>query len=447
MIEKKFTIAGAGLVGSLFALYLAKKGHHVDVFERRKDMRSEAIVAGKSINLSLSTRGWKALAGVGIEKEVMKMAIPMYKRVMHALNGTLSHQAYGNDGEAIYSVSRAGLNVLLMDLAEREEKVNFHFNEKCVDVNLKEASATFENHITTVLSEIKADHIVGADGIYSAVRKQMQGQARFNYEQRYIEHGYKELHIPANADGSHKLEVNALHIWPRGSYMLIALPNLDGSFTCTLFFPFEGEYSFDSLNNDEAILSFFKDVFPDTETLIPNLLQDFKENPTASLGIIRCFPWTVTDKVMLIGDASHATVPFYGQGMNSGFEDCTIFNELMEEHGDDWEACFKAYEIARKENGDAIQDLSIHNFIVMRDKTADPKFLLQKKIEKHFSTKYPNKWLPLYSMVTFSNIPYAKAWFLGQKQEVMMQEIVNLPGIEEKWDSVEIENRMLKMID
>jgi len=447
MLEKKFTIAGAGLVGSLFALYLAKKGHQVDVFERRKDMRSETIVAGKSINLSLSTRGWKALAGVGIEKEVKKMAIPMFKRVMHGLDGTLSHQAYGNEGEAIYSVSRAGLNVLLMDLAEREDNVNFHFNEKCVNVNLKEASATFENHLTKVVSEIKADHIVGADGIYSAVRKQMQGQARFNYEQRYIEHGYKELHIPANADGSHKLEVNALHIWPRGSYMLIALPNLDGSFTCTLFFPFEGEYSFDSLNNDEAILSFFKDVFPDTETLIPNLLQDFKENPTASLGIIRCFPWTVTDKVMLIGDASHATVPFYGQGMNSGFEDCSIFNELMEEHGDDWEACFKAYEIARKENGDAIQDLSIHNFIVMRDKTADPKFLLQKKIEKHFSTKYPNKWLPLYSMVTFSNIPYAKAWSLGQKQEVMMQEIVNLPGIEEKWNSVEIENRMLKMID
>ena len=447
MLEKKFTIAGAGLVGSLFALYLAKKGHQVDVFERRKDMRSETIVAGKSINLSLSTRGWKALAGVGIEKEVKKMAIPMFKRVMHGLDGTLSHQAYGNEGEAIYSVSRAGLNVLLMDLAEREDNVNFHFNEKCVNVNLKEASATFENHLTKVVSEIKADHIVGADGIYSAVRKQMQGQARFNYEQRYIEHGYKELHIPANADGSHKLEVNALHIWPRGSYMLIALPNLDGSFTCTLFFPFEGEYSFDSLNNDEAILSFFKDVFPDTETLIPNLLQDFKENPTASLGIIRCFPWTVTDKVMLIGDASHATVPFYGQGMNSGFEDCTIFNELMEEHDDDWEACFKAYEIARKENGDAIQDLSIHNFIVMRDKTADPKFLLQKKIEKHFSTKYPNKWLPLYSMVTFSNIPYAKAWSLGQKQEVMMQEIVNLPGIEEKWNSIEIENRMLKMID
>jgi kynurenine 3-monooxygenase len=446
MMEKKFTIAGAGLVGSLFAIYLAKKGHKVEVFERRKDMRTETIGAGKSINLALSDRGWKALAGVGVDKEVREMAIPMYKRVMHGLDGTLTDQAYGNDGEAIYSVSRGGLNALLMDLAEREDKVNLHFDQKCVDVNLKEAKATFEHCHTKDLIEVAADHVVGADGIYSAVRTQMQRQDRFNYEQRYIDHGYKELIIPANTDGTHQLEMNALHIWPRGTYMLIALPNLDGSFTCTLFFPFEGKYSFDSLKNDEAILSFFKEVFPDAVPLMPTLLEDFKENPTSSLGIIRCFPWTVDDKVMLIGDSSHATVPFYGQGMNSGFEDCSVFNELMEEHGDDWEACFKAYEIARKENGDAIQDLSLHNFVVMRDKTSDPKFLLQKKIEKHFSSKHPDKWLPLYSMVTFSDIPYAEAWRLGQKQEAMMQEIISMTDIESKWGSKEVEERMLEMI-
>ena len=446
MIEKKFTLAGAGLVGSLFAIYLAKKGHRVDVFERRKDMRTESIGVGKSINLALSNRGWKALAGVGIDDEVKQMAIPMYKRVMHALDGTLTDQAYGKDGEAIYSVSRGGLNALLMDIAEREDKVNIHFNKKCVGVNLKEASSTFEDAITKEITRVEADHVVGADGIYSAVRTQMQRQDRFNYEQRYIEHGYKELVIPANEDGTHQLEMNALHIWPRGTYMLIALPNLDGSFTCTLFFPFKGKYSFDSLTDDASILSFFKEVFPDAVSLMPTLLQDFKGNPTSSLGIIRCFPWTVDDKVMLIGDASHATVPFYGQGMNSGFEDCSVFNELMEKYGDDWEACFKAYELARKENGDAIQDLSIHNFMVMRDKTADPKFLLQKKIEKHFSTKHPDKWLPLYSMVTFSDIPYAEAWRLGQKQEAMMEAIVALPDIESKWDSKEIEERMLEMI-
>ena len=446
MIEKKFTLAGAGLVGSLFAIYLAKKGHRVDIFERRKDMRIETIGVAKSINLALSNRGWKALAGVGIDDEVKQMAIPMYKRVMHALDGTLTDQPYGKDGEAIYSVSRGGLNALLMDLAEREEKVNFHFNQKCVDVDLKKASSVFEHTITKEITNIEADHVVGADGIYSAVRSQMQRQDRFNYEQRYIEHGYIELVIPANEDGTHQLEMNALHIWPRGTYMLIALPNLDGSFTCTLFFPFKGEYSFDSLTDNQSILNFFNEVFPDAVPLMPSLLQDFKENPTSSLAIIRCFPWTVDDKVMLIGDASHATVPFYGQGMNSGFEDCSVFNDLMEEHGDDWDACFKAYEIARKENGDAIQDLSIHNFMVMRDKTADPKFLLQKKIEKHFSTKYPDKWLPLYSMVTFSDIPYSKAWQLGQKQESMMQEILSIPDIESKWDSLEVEERMLEMI-
>ena len=446
MLEKKFTVAGAGLVGSLVSLYLAKKGHRVDVYERRKDMRKEVIGAGKSINLALSNRGWKALAGVGIDEDVKKMAIPMHKRVMHALDGTLTDQPYGNDGEAIYSVSRGGLNALLMDLAEREDKVTLHFDEKCTDVNLTETKATFENSITKEITEISSDHIVGADGFYSAVRSKMQRQDRFNYEQRYIEHGYKELVIPANADGSHKLEVNALHIWPRGTYMLIALPNLDGSFTCTLFFPFEGKYSFNSLKTDSQIKDFFIEMFPDAVPLMPTLLTDFKENPTSSLGIIRCFPWTLEDKVMLIGDASHATVPFYGQGMNSGFEDCSIFGELMEEHGDDWKACFKAYEIARKDNGDAIQDLSLHNFIVMRDKTADPKFLLQKKIEKHFSSKYPDKWLPLYSMVTFSDIPYSDAWKLGQKQEDMMQEILKMPNIESKWDSLEVEERMLKMI-
>ena len=446
MIEKKFTLAGAGLVGSLLAIYLAKKGRRVDVFERRKDMRLETIGAGRSINLSLSNRGWKALAGVGIDDEVRQMAIPMYKRVMHALDGSLTDQAYGKDGEAIYSVSRGGLNALLMDLAEQEDKVNIHFNKKCIDVNLKEASSTFEDVFTKEVTKVEADHLVGADGVYSAVRTQMQRQDRFNYEQRYIEHGYKELVIPANEDGTHQLEMNALHIWPRGTYMLIALPNLDGSFTCTLFFPFKGRYSFESLKDDAAILSFFKEVFPDAVSLMPTLLQDFKENPTSSLGIIRCFPWTVDDKVMLIGDASHATVPFYGQGMNSGFEDCSVFNDLMEQYGDDWKACFKAYELARKENGDAIQDLSLHNFIVMRDKTADPKFLLQKKIEKHFSIKYPDKWLPLYSMVTFSDIPYSKAWSLGKKQETMMQAILALPNIESNWDSKEVEERILEMI-
>jgi kynurenine 3-monooxygenase len=447
MKEKNICIAGAGLVGSLLSIYLAKKGHKVDVYERREDRRSVDVIGGRSINLALSTRGWKALDAVGIADEVRKTAIPMYKRVMHATDGTLTEQNYGKQGEAIYSVSRGGLNELLMNLAEKESNVRFHFNQKCTNVDLDKAIAKFKHSHTDQVEEVKSDLIIGADGFFSSVRSQMQRQDRFNYEQRYIPHGYKELEIPANDDGSHKLETEALHIWPRGNYMLIALPNLDGSFTCTLFFPFEGEYSFDSLKTDADILKFFNMVFPDIVPLIPDLLKEYHENKTSSLGIIRCFPWVYEDKVMLIGDSSHATVPFYGQGMNSGFEDCYEFNKIMDQYGDDWLSCLKTYQDQRKPNGDAVQDLSLHNFIVMRDKTADPKFLLQKKIEHHFSTLHPNKWLPLYSMVTFSDFAYIDAWNEGLKQEELMKQVMAIDNIEQKWDSKEIEEFMLSLLN
>ena len=387
-MRKKVTIAGAGLVGSLEAIYLAKRGFQVEVYERRPDMRKVELSAGRSINLALSARGWNALKAVGVDQDVEKMAIPMYKRVMHAVDGSLTDQQYGQDGEAIYSVSRGGLNQLLMNLAGEQENVNMHFNYKCVDVDLKSASATFE-HNDGNQKNVDAEMIIGADGAYSVIRSKMIKQDRFQYSQHYIEHGYKELTIPANSDGTHKLEVNALHIWPRGSYMLIALPNMDGSFTCTLFFPYEGEYSFNSLQSEQQVYDFFKEVFPDTLDLIPNLVEEYFQNPTSSLAIMRCNPWTVDDKVLLIGDAAHATVPFYGQGMNAGFEGCFVLDQLMQKHGEDWQACFDEYSKIRKPDGDGVQDLSMHNFIVMRDKTADPKFLLQKKIELHFSKKYP----------------------------------------------------------
>lgn len=445
-MSKKVTIAGAGLVGSLEAIYLAKRGFEVEVFERRPDMRKVELVAGRSINLALSVRGWNALKKVGIDADVGKMAIPMYKRVMHAVDGTLTDQAYGQDGEAIYSVSRGGLNQLLMTLAGEQNNVNLHFDYRCIDVDLKTAEATFEDKGGN-RKTIDADMIIGADGAYSVIRSKMVKQDRFQYSQHYIEHGYKELTIPANPDGSHKLEVNALHIWPRGNYMLIALPNMDGSFTCTLFFPFEGEHSFDNLKTEEQVHSFFKDVFPDTLDLIPNLVEEYFGNPTSSLAIMRCDPWTVDDKVLLIGDAAHATVPFYGQGMNAGFEGCFVLDELMDKHGEDFLSCFKEYSKIRKPDGDGVQDLSLHNFIVMRDKTADPQFLLQKKIELRFSKKYPKKWLPLYSMVSFSNIRYSEAWKIGQHQEELMKEIMSIPNIENIWDSEEVEEKMLSLID
>ena len=444
-MRKKVTIAGAGLVGSLEAIYLAKRGFQVEVYERRQDIRKVELSAGRSINLALSARGWNALKAVGVDQDVEKMAIPMYKRVMHAVDGSLTDQQYGQDGEAIYSVSRGGLNQLLMNLAGEQENVNMHFNYKCVDVDLKSASATFE-HNDGNQKNVDADMIIGADGAYSVIRSKMIKQDRFQYSQHYIEHGYKELTIPANSDGTHKLEVNALHIWPRGSYMLIALPNMDGSFTCTLFFPYEGDYSFNSLQTEQQVYDFFKEVFPDTLDLIPNLVEEYFQNPTSSLAIMRCNPWTVDDKVLLIGDAAHATVPFYGQGMNAGFEGCFVLDQLMQKHGEDWQACFDEYSKIRKPDGDGVQDLSMHNFIVMRDKTADPKFLLQKKIELHFSKKYPDKWLPLYSMVSFSTIRYSEAWEIGQKQEKLMQKVMDIPNIEGKWESDEVEQLMLSLI-
>ena len=445
-MSKKITIVGAGLVGSLEAIYMAKRGHNVSVYERRSDMRKAELVAGRSINLALSTRGWTALKKVGIDDEVRKMAIPMPKRIMHAQDGTLSEQPYGQDGEAIYSVSRGGLNVLLMNLAEQEKNIDLYFNHKLVSTDLNKAQSVFEDEKGKE-QIVYADVLIGADGTYSTVRNHMMRQDRFQFSQHYIEHGYKELTIPANPDGSHQIETNALHIWPRGNYMLIALPNMDGSYTCTLFFPFEGEYSFESLKTHKQVEDFFNDVFPDIVPLIPNLVEDYFNNPTSSLSIMRCYPWTVSDKVLLIGDSAHATVPFYGQGMNAGFEGCYVLDKLMEKHGDDWKACFDEYSKYRKPDGDGVQDLSMHNFVVMRDKTADPQFLLQKKIELKFSKKYPEKWLPLYSMVSFSNIRYSDAWKIGQQQEAIMQKIMSIPNIEGIWDSESVEQKMLALID
>jgi len=443
-MKKDIIIVGAGLVGSLCALYLTKRGHKVSIFERRKDLRSEIITAGKSINLALSNRGWTALKKVGVHKQVMDIAIPMDKRIMHDKNGNLTEQPYGNEGEAIYSVSRAELNVLMMKLAEKNGAI-LHFNEKCVDANLEEAKAIFENTHTTKKQTISADVLIGADGAFSAVRKQMVSQHMHYYTYNEIEHDYKELHIPAGKNGTFLLDKNALHIWPRGEFMLIALANLNGSFTCTLFAPKKGDKSFEGLNSKLEVESYFRTIFPDFLYLVPDLYQQWITNPTSSLGIIKTYPWHINDTSLLIGDAAHATVPFYGQGMNAGLEDCRMLDELLDKHGDDLKSCFSEYSETRKPNGDGLQDLSMHNFIVMRDKTADPKFLLQKEIEKKFTNLYPDKWIPLYSMVSFTNTPYSEAWEIGMKQEKLMQSIMSIPNIEEIWESDEIMQKMFKL--
>ena len=447
-MKKSVTIVGAGLVGSLLSIYLSKRGYKVNVFERRADMRLETMSAGRSINLALSDRGWRGLEGVGIAEDIKKISIPMYGRFIHHKDGTNAYQPYGKDNQAIYSVSRADINMKLMDLAEQQENVNIQFNKKCTLINRKDLAITFEDNLTKETSNSSADLLFGADGAFASSRLSIQLQSdRFEYNQHYIDCGYKELIIPAGINGEFLLDKNALHIWPRGSFMMIALPNPDGNFTCTLFLPFEGEKSFSNLKTDKQVEEFFKSEFSDAFTLMPTLISDFKTNATASLVTVKCAPWVFDNKIGLIGDAAHAIVPFYGQGMNCGFEDCVVLNELIEKHNDDWDIIFPEYEQLRKPDGDAIADLAIANFVEMRDKTADPKFILQKKIEAKFSQHYPDKWIPLYSMVTYSpHIRYSTALKEGQKQQKIMDEIMAFNNIESIWESDEIESEILKRI-
>lgn len=430
---KNIAIVGAGLVGSLLAIYLAKRGYNISVFERRRDMRSGNAEAGRSINLALSNRGIRALEEVGLASELKKVAIPMHGRMMHDPKGNLSFLPYGRKGQFINSISRSDLNVVLITEAEKQG-AKFFFDHRCTNIDLEKTQLTFAPHQQTKALDL----IIGADGAFSAVRWAMQITDRFNFSQQYIEHGYKELEIPANAGKS--LERNALHIWPRESYMMIALPNPDGSFTCTLFFPFEGSPSFSTLKTNDDILKFFQEVFPDAIKLIPGLLKDFTANPTSSLVTIKCFHW-VKNKTFLIGDAAHGIVPFYGQGMNAGFEDCRILNELLETNKDDWETTLPEFERVRKPDTDAIAQLALDNFIEMRDLVGDTDFLLRKKIEAKLHALYPDKWIPLYSMVTFyDNIRYSEAMATGLRQKKIMDEVMGMPGVEVNWEGLDFKS-------
>jgi kynurenine 3-monooxygenase len=438
---KKTTIIGGGLVGSLLAAYLGKRGQQVDVYEGRSDMRLDSASAGRSINLACSTRGWKALDQIGVGDRIREAALPMYGRMMHSPTGELTYQPYGEDGQAIYSISRGGLNKVLMSFAEEQGHVNFHFNQKCTGVDLNKPSASFKDDNTNTESLEESDLIFGADGAFSAVRATMQRQKHFDYSQTFISHDYKELSIPA-VNGDFCMEKNALHIWPRGSHMLIALPNPDGSFTCTLFLPYEGENSFEQLNSDEEILNFFKTTFPDALEKMPTFLEEFKSNPTPPLAIIKCYPWAHNGKVSLIGDASHAIVPFYGQGMNSGFEDVSVLNELIDKFGEDWESILDEFQKERKPNGDAIADLALKNFIEMRDLVGQDNFLIRKKLEKAVYALYPDKFVPQYTMVSFSNIPYSEAVRLGNEQDEVLDELMKIENIENVIENGELESKL-----
>jgi kynurenine 3-monooxygenase len=405
----KFVLIGSGLAGGLLAAYLGRRGYEVDLYERRADPREGNIVGGRSINLAISTRGIHALEQIGLADEALQSAIPMRGRMIHEKSGALHFTAYDVDPKkCINSIGRAALNTTVIEAAQRYPNVRVHFNHKCTGVDLASAVANFETANGVVTAQ--GDAVVGVDGAFSAVRNSMQLEIpNFQYDESYLAHGYKELTIPPGPDGSWRMEKNALHIWPRRSFMMIALPNPDGSFTCTLFWEFEGPRSFATTKTDDDVRRFFDEEFRDAVPLMPTLLEDFRNNPTGSLVTIRCAPWYYRDKVCLLGDAAHAVVPFYGQGMNAAFEDCVVLDECLENFPNNRERAFAEYFQRRKENADALADLALENFIEMRDKTASKTFRAKKKLDHALEAALPGIYLPLYTMVTFTRMPYATA--------------------------------------
>ena len=422
---QSITLVGAGLNGPLLAISLVKRGFQVEIYERRADMRKVRISAGRSINLALSTRGIHGLAQAGLWDSMRNIIIPMKGRMMHSVNGDLTFQRYGkNDAEVINSISRAELNIALMDAAEAHG-VTIHFQERCTGFDVKTGAIRLRSEQTGKERAVQPEVVIGCDGSASAIRAEMLKLSRFNFSQQYLDYGYKELTIPAGPDGKHPLETNALHIWPRGNYMLIALPNIDGTFACILFLPFEGPDSFASLTAPLEVIQFSQSRFPDAARLMPQLAENYFTNPTGAMVTIKCSPWHVEGKSLLLGDAAHAIVPFFGQGLNCGFEDCTCLLELIDRYGADWPRVFSEFEKARRVNTDAIAEMAIENFVEMRDRVADPKFLFRKKVELALEAKYPSRFVPEYAMVTFHRIPYSIALARGVVQDGMLTELCN----------------------
>lgn len=447
MEPKKIIVAGAGLVGSLWAVLLGEKGYKVTVLERRPDMRKVNIPAGRSINLALSNRGWRALERAKVDEQVWPIVIPMYRRTMHDIEGELSYQPYGTNNEAIYSVSRGLLNKILLNKADEDTDLTFHFNSKILDVDLDKQLVKVRNEETQEDTELEYDYLFGCDGAYSAVRHRLMFNEMFSYSQTYIEHGYKEFNMLPDENGKHKMDIETLHIWPRGEFMMIALPNPDATFTCTLFYPWEGKESFSAIKTDEDIERLFKTHFSDLIPLIPDYKEQYKSNASSSLMYVKCGPWNYKKNVLLMGDAAHAIVPFYGQGMNAGFEDCRILWDSLEANNWDFDSVIPAFAKTHEKNGKAIADLAMRNFVEMRDLTADEAFLLRKKIEKKVHLHSPEKWVPLYSNVAFTEVPYHTAWIEGIRQDKVMESIMSMPDIQEKWDTNEVLELLLKIND
>ncbi|MEH0155526.1 NAD(P)/FAD-dependent oxidoreductase [Limibacter armeniacum] len=424
---EKIIITGAGLAGSLLAIMMAKRGFEVAVYERRPDMRKVDISAGRSINLALSDRGIAALQKVGLDEVILSKAIPMFGRLIHPISGELDLQPYsGRSNDYINSISRGELNKILLNAAESYPNLQLRFNVRCEGMDLETGTVRFVDELTHQHFSETADVTLAADGANSAIRNEMYHHApklRFTFSQNYLKHGYKELYIPPNKNGGFRMDQNALHIWPRKSYMLIALPNTDGSFTATLFMAFDGEDSFEKLDNPEAITSFFEKEFPDVIPHIPDLVENFQNHPASALATIKCYPWQVNGKALLIGDAAHAVVPFYGQGMNCAFEDCLILDKLIEELGPDWNLVLNTYQMMRKADTDAIGELAEENYYEMRDHVANPVYQKKKDLDLILEQNFEN-FDSKYSMVTFrEDLPYSVAMRKGRAQDKLLTEI------------------------
>ena len=431
-MPKKIHIAGAGLVGSLLAVMLGNRGYEVSVLERRKDPRQVKNAGGRSINLALSSRGIAALEIAGLMAEVEKLLIPMKGRMLHLEDGREVFSPYGQrPDEVIYSISRDDLNILMMDKAEQAPPVNVHFGQKLESIDFERDLFWARDLSSNQQNEQSFELFIGADGAGSKTRRLLMPANGGTATSEFLDHDYKELEIPGRSDRGYQIEPHALHIWPRGNFMLIALPNQDGSFTVTLFLPKEGPVSFQSLENPANVRPFFEKYFPDAIRLIPHLETDFAENPAGRLGTVRCAPWYHSDKALILGDASHAIVPFHGQGMNAGFEDCLELNRLLDKHDDDWSKVLPEFDQIRRPNAEAIADMAIENYTTMRSSVADPKFQLKKELGFELEKRFPDRFLPRYSMVMFHLIPYAEAFDRGLKQKAILNQLV------EKQDSID----------
>lgn len=441
-MTKKIHVVGAGLVGPLMSIFLAKKGLDVTLYERRADMRKGKVEAGRSINLAITARGWKALEEVGLKDKVSALSIPMKGRMVHDAQGKTNLQLYGQkEHEVIYAASRGLLNIMLLDAAETHKNLKIVFGKRCVNYDIARGALNFVDEASGKAEDVQAEVVIAADGAWSAVRRAMLNSLpNFNYSQSFLEYGYKELVIPPDAAGGFRIEKNALHIWPRKSYMMIALPNTEGSFTVTLFYPYKGEDSFAKLGTAADVFEFFRREFPDAVPHMPQLADDFFGNPTGALVTVKCSPWHVDGKAVLIGDAAHAIVPFFAQGMNSGFEDCTALNSLVTSNDPDWESVFRQFSALRKPNADAIADMAVENFVEMRDSVTNPQFLLKKQVGFELEKRCPGKFIPRYSMVIFHpEIPYAEAQRRGAIQDKILDKIcagISAPE-QVNWDEAE----------